>query len=675
MLQRPAVSERDALLGDSAGGCALPNDAGGPPSWAVATGLAILIGLIYGPAVNTPFIFDDVNAIVQNDSITSLWPMIGWVRPGPLNPPFELPTTARPLVNASFAVNYYFGGLDPTGYHVVNLVLHFFTAMLLWGITKRTLRLPYFHGEFEQSAGWLALGVAMLWALHPLQTEAVIYATQRTVLLMAFFYLATLYCSLRYWAASGQLATTGDREEPAVPPHRQSRSRAIWLMLAVIACLAGMASKEVMVSAPLIVLLFERTFISGSLASSLRRSWPLYIGLTSTWLLLLSLNINAPHSDAAGFNVGVPAFAWWLTQSKVIWMYLKLVVWPWPLLIHYQFPYFTSISQAWPYVVPLFLWGAATLVLLWRNLPSAFLSTWLFAILSPTLVIPIVTEMAAERRMYLALVAPVVIIVVGGYRLVTALARQRAEDPNSAANYCTPLVMIGVPTILITVAFCLISAKRLAAYDNELNLWLEVLQAHPNDAMAHQSIGAYLERTGDDAAAAEQYREVIRLDPHSVYAHYSLGLLLKKHGAYDEAVMHIAEAARILPRSASIRNNLGVTLYVAGHNDQAIEVFQSTIKMEPTYSTAYRNLGKALQKAGRYQESIEPFETTLRLDPKAIAVYGDLASSFIHLNQHPQAIAMFKKGLELARAVGDEENAKRFTAGLEGQSSKSALKE
>src|SRR6185436_11250999 len=112
------------------------------------------------------------------------------------------------------------------------------------------------------------------------------------------------------------------------------RARAAWLVCAVIACLAGMASKEVMVSAPLLVLLFERTFIAGSLRKALQRSWPLYVGLTSTWILLAVLSCNQPHLGSAGFGL-VPVHSWWLTQTHVLWIYLQLAVWPSPLLIHY----------------------------------------------------------------------------------------------------------------------------------------------------------------------------------------------------------------------------------------------------------------------------------------------------------------------------------------------------
>ena len=197
------------------------------------------------------------------------------------------------------------------------------------------------------SANWLASPVSFLWALHPLQTETVIYATQRTELLMAFFYLATIYCSLRYWLAQNH------------------RRRTTWLALATFASFAGMASKEVMVSAPLIVLLYERTFIAGSLAAALRRSWPVYVGLASSWLLLLLLAVSSPHGQSAGFGLSVAAPAWWLTQTQVLLLYLRLFIWPWPLSIHYHFPYLTTFAESWMYVVPVALLAGVTFVLLW----------------------------------------------------------------------------------------------------------------------------------------------------------------------------------------------------------------------------------------------------------------------------------------------------------------------
>ena len=148
----------------------------------------------------------------------------------------------------------------PRGYHLFNLMVHVLSAWLVMAIVRRTLILDYFEGRFQDASRTLALIAALVWAVHPLQTETVVYITQRTELLVGFFYLATLYASLRYWNA---ISPTG---------------RNTWLALATLACLAGMACKEVMVTAPVVVLLYERTFLAGSFRRALQKSWPLYIG-------------------------------------------------------------------------------------------------------------------------------------------------------------------------------------------------------------------------------------------------------------------------------------------------------------------------------------------------------------------------------------------------------------
>jgi hypothetical protein len=138
------------------------------PAWVAALVLSLAIGIVYGRALDSPFIFDDRAAIIHNASITALWPLIGTSgHHGPLNPMNGVPTRGRPLVNLSFAINYYLGGYSTTGYHAFNVIVHFGSAMLLWAITRRTLLLPYFRGRFDMSADWLALAVAVVWALHP----------------------------------------------------------------------------------------------------------------------------------------------------------------------------------------------------------------------------------------------------------------------------------------------------------------------------------------------------------------------------------------------------------------------------------------------------------------------------------------------------------------------------
>ena len=181
--------------------------------------LAIVIWAVYGRTVHAPFICDDLATVVKNPSIAKLWPLLDSSgHSSPLNPPEGIPTSGRPLLNLSLAINYYFGGLDPFGYHVVNIVMHLLSTLLLWAILHRTLRLEYFCGRFEHVAGALSFAVALVWAVHPLQTETIVYVTQRSEAMASLFYLATLYGGLRYWAATS--ATT----------------RSVWLILTTLAC-------------------------------------------------------------------------------------------------------------------------------------------------------------------------------------------------------------------------------------------------------------------------------------------------------------------------------------------------------------------------------------------------------------------------------------------------------
>jgi tetratricopeptide (TPR) repeat protein len=561
-----------------------------------------------------------------------------------MNPPPQLPTSARPLVNLSFAINYQLGGLNPIGYHAVNVAIHFLTALLLWAIARRTLRLPRFANQFETSAGWLALVVAMLWALHPLQTEAVIYATQRSELMMGLFYLATLYCSLRYWT------------ENTLRTHR-----AAWLTLAVFACLAGMASKEVMVSAPVVVLLFERTFVAGSLAKALRRSWPLYVGLASTWIQLIALNWNNPRSETAGFGLGLPAHVWWFTQAKVLLMYFKLIVWPWPLLIHYQLPYLFTFAKAWMYVLPVVLLGIVTLVLLWKNHPAGFLATCVFVILSPTSLVPILSEMAAERRMYLSLAAIVALLVIGGYRLAEVLAIRLVATPKTILSFRLPVVVVALLAFFLSAGCGWASARRLAAYHDEQGLWEEVLRYEPDNHLAHQNVGFYLDKRGKTAEAIEHYREAIRLSPDSVHAHYSLGLLLTKTNP-EQAVEHFTEAVRAKPKDPTMQNNLAYALFMAGRNNEAIEAFRATLELDPKRWIARTNLGLALQKAGRYEDALECFSKALETNPKALDIYNEVANTYALMNRPKKALAILKQAFAIARSTGDTKSAEAFAA-------------
>jgi tetratricopeptide (TPR) repeat protein len=616
-------------------------------TWCAAAFLGVIIGVIYGPSIRAPFILDDYNAIVSNESIDTLWPLLGDdERPGPLKPPKYLPTSARPLVNLSFALNYAAGGLQPAGYRCVNIAIHFLCAMLLWSIVRRTLRMSRFNGRFDAVADWLAMAIAIVWAAHPLASEAVIYVTQRTELLMALFYLATLYCSIRYWDA----------------PSRTGRRT--WLALAIVACAAGMLCKEVMVSAPLVVLLFERTFVANSFGAAVRKSWPLYAGLAGTWLLLILLNLGSPHSDAAGFGQDVSLLAWWYTQAKVFLMYLRLAALPWPILIHYDVDYLT-IGTAWPYLALIAVLGITALVLLWQNRPAGFLLACVFMILSPTSIVPIITEVAAERRMYLPLAAFVALAVLGIVFFEQVLRRRFGLEKDSAVDARTSWLWIGIPVVSVAAVFGAATFARAFAYNDPLKLWFDIVQLQPNNALAVSNVGVEFQRIGRSEDAIAWHRKAVAIKPDRAQFHYSLGLVLLNANQTQEAISEFREAARLLPNVAEYQSNLGAALFSAGVYKESIPLFRRALELDPRMWRAHHILGMALYGTGDLPGAIEHYRSALEINPRAVEVYLHLADAYIHNKQPSEAMAVARAGLEVARAARRDEFVLKFGEQIE----------
>ncbi len=608
--------------------------------------LGVAVFVVYYPAARGPFIFDDSATIVDNASIRQLWPLVGsGESAGPLNPSKATPAHGRPLVNLSFAVNYYFGGLDPFGYRVVHIVVHLLSAVLLWAIVARTLRLDYFQGRFDRVAEPLSFAAALVWALHPLNTESVVYVTQRTELMMGMFYLATLYCSIRYWTTA------------------QTAARATCLVLATLACLSGMLSKEMMASAPVMMLLFDRTFIAGSVRRALRRSWPLYVCLALTWVPLVALNYQGPRTPAAGFGLGVAAHEWWFTQAKVLFLYLKLAVWPWPLVIHYEIPYLASVAEAWPWLLTTGLLVIGTVVLFWRRSAVGFVAVWLFAVLSPTLVIPLVTETAAERRMYVPLAAVVPLLIVGAYVLHQQAWRRIARRAGRESIRRGPVVVFSLAATALAIGFGYLSSQRLAAYRDRLSLWQDAVVHQPHDPVVQTNLGTLLAEAGQIAEAILHLREAVRLDPDSHRARYNLARALEDSARPQEAIEQYRAALRLRPDDPSSHYNLARLLEKDCHARQAMEHYRQAIAAQPDFSTAHTNLGILLLTAGDTQEAITHFEAALR-EEQGLFNYTNLVVAYSTANRLDDAIPVAEKALELARAQGETSLARELEAAL-----------
>jgi tetratricopeptide (TPR) repeat protein len=619
----------------------IPGSAEGWRVLAVAGILALAALGAYWNSFNVPFLLDDKVSIDGNPSIEHLDRIVEVLSPAP-----PAQTVARPLLNLSLALNYAGGGLSVRGYHVVNLLIHVCAGLTLLGIVRRTLLSPPVRHRYGEAALPLAAFAALLWTLHPLQTEAVTYISQRAESLMGLFYLLTLYGFIRSvdvgrgrrtppprTAGFGRFdgLTAGD---PALQQSAIGRSNR-WLGLSAIACLCGMATKQVMVTAPVLVLLYDRALVSGSFRSAwANRRW-YYASLAATWLLLGFLMHQASLAAiSVGFQSGVSWPTYAATELRVVTDYLRLAFWPHPLV----FDYGSEILVTDPLTVaPHALIVVAMLVgvaLAWRRWPMVgFLGCWFFLILAPTsTIVPIAEQPMAESRMYLPLAAVVVLVTLLGYTLV----RRRV------------FVVLG----LVVVGLGALTVLRNQDYRSALSIWEDTIARHPRTSRGHCNLGialAQMPGRGPDAMA--QFEEALRLKPAYAEAHGNLGLALAQMpGRLPDAIAHYAAALRSNPNYAEAHNNLAVALaQVPGRLPDAMAHYEMALRLRPTDAGAHNNLGLALaQMPSRLPDAIAQFEEALRLKPDLAKAHSNLATALAKMpGRLADAIAHFETAVRL----------------------------
>jgi hypothetical protein len=535
--------------------------------------LIVIAGLwAYHNSFQGPFIFDDIPSISNNPYIRRLWPV--W---SAMSTPPNSSVAGRPVVGLTFALNYAGGGLNVWGYHAFNVMVHLLAALMLFAILRRTFEGEKLRGRFGTAAVWLAGAITLIWEVHPLQTESVTYIVQRTESLMGLFLLFTLYCTLR---------------------SSQSVHPRLWHMAAIVACALGMASKEVMVVAPVIILLYDRAFLVSSFRELGERRKGLYIGLAGTWLILAGLMAGTFPRETISFGMEIlTPWDYLKTETGVLVYYLRLCFWPGPLIIDYSNWAITpSLKAGFVSGVVVIVLLGATLWAFQRRPWLGFPGVWFFLILAPTSsFIPILGEVAAERRMYLPLAAVITLVVGGLWRLLAGL----------------PVDRRGVRTIWGLAAAMLIAAvltlgwltlRRNENYRTEVSIWRDTVQKAPTSFRAQYGLGLALATAGQPDEAGAAFFETLRLKPDFAQAQYDWGLGLMKAGRDEEALTHFNEAIHINPRYAQAQEGLGVVLYHQGKLAEAIEHFFEATRLNPNDMESHRNLMLALQEQQQQHE-------------------------------------------------------------------------
>jgi tetratricopeptide (TPR) repeat protein len=650
----------------------------GPPlanSWrlTILAAAAIVLAAVgaYHNSFSGVLIYDDVDAIIENQTIRRLWPI--W---SVLSPPRGGQTVSgRPLVNLSLAINYAASGEDVWSYHLTNLLIHIAAALLLFGILRRTFLMPVLRDRFGRAATPLALAAALIWTVHPLQAESVTYVVQRAESLAGLFYLLTLYCVIR-GAAPGTVPFFA-ADKPILPDAMSGEkgdcppwSASVWYAAAVLSCLLGIACKEILVTAPLMVLLYDRTFLVGSFAQTLRRRWGLYLSLAATWGLLAYLvySTGLIHRQP---EMGAPdAWSYARSQPGVILHYLRLSVWPHPLCFDCDWPVANTVGEILPGVVVLGLLLAATVWGLMARRVWGFLGAWFLLILAPTSSVFPLGELAYEHRLYLPLAAVVVLAVAGGYALWDRLL-PRPAGPGGQSPFSpgTPRGRVGLwaakkgtvpgpaaivrwaapPAMCAAVLAALgcATVARNSVYRSLLVFWQDAADKRPDGFFAQYYLGNAMASLDRPEAAIKYYQLALRRKPDYAPAHYNLANVLAAVEKNDEAIEHLQEALRLTPKYPEANNNLGNALVIVGRTEEAIERFRQALRLKPDYAEAHSNLGSALLALGKTNEAIDYFRRALRLNPDYAEAHSNLGSGLLALGRTNEAIDHFHQALRL----------------------------
>jgi len=589
--------------------------------------IALLGILAYSNTFTVPFQFDDDAYVVNNPLIRTFhyfaapFDVAELDRLSPDSFPVSLRYAflTRILGYLSFAVNYRVHGLDVAGFHILNLILHLANGSLVFLILRATLNRDSFSsGETRPGGSFtraISVIVPLLFVVHPIQTHAVTYITSRFVLLASFFFLLSLFLY------SKAIIST-------VP-----RARYLFYASALISAVSAMLTKEFTFTLPLVIALFDLTFLTGTWRERIKRLTPISLTLCIIPALVFiqqgkfhALDSTMRTITAADVSK-ITRADYLLTQFRVMATYLRLLFIPVNQNLDYDFPVYHSFFS-----MPVLLSFLLLLSLISvgfccyyitskrRDYPelrfTAFGIVWFFVTISIESGIIPLGEIIAEYRLYL----PSFGIIVAFTAFVHLAIRKLSTSPLLKGRMFTGLFSAAIIVLAVT------AHARNGVWKDEISLWEDAARKSPARLRPHQNLGTYYSMKGRLEDAKRELLIALKLDPGNFELHNNLGIVYRKLGDNDRAIREYTAALQLMPDDAMARYNLGNVYLAQGNYPEAIKRYGECLRMIPEYDELHNNLGIAYEKTGRFDYAVAEFEEALRLNPQNMNAKNNLAS-------------------------------------------------
>jgi tetratricopeptide (TPR) repeat protein len=498
----------------------------------------------------------------------------------------------RPIVALSIILNHELSGLNVVSFHALNIVVHVLAGLTLFGVVRRTLELPRWPAYWRERGPAIAFAVALLWMVHPLQTQSVTYIIQRCESMMGLFFLLAFYCAIRSW---------------------DSPRAVLWRLGSVLCGAAGACCKEVIVGLPLVVVLYDWIFVEGSPRRLWRQRWKLYLGLVATtWGTLFLLRKVSPGAgETAGFAFGgISPLSYFLTQPGVIIHYLRLSVLPLGQCLDYLgWPIATQPSDWLLPGLAVALLFAATLWAVWRRSWLGFVGAWFFIILGPTSSFMPIADVAFEHRMYLPLASVIVLAVVGAD---VALRKLGSVFGWSAG---TVKAVSGSLLVIVAGALIALTIRRNEDYRTSATIYADGIKRYPLTYRNYHNLGVALGDTNRTQARAE-CETALRLKPDYFLSNIQLGRLELADGEYQRAAENLFRGIQVPLHRAVTFAMLGQCHYELGNTKKAVTSFRQAASEKPRYAQFHLTLALLLHDAGEEQEAIAERATAMALKPE-----------------------------------------------------------
>ena len=556
--------------------------------------IVLLVVLAYLPALHGGFIWDDDAYVTNNplltapDGLRRIWFTM------------DSPSQYFPLTYTVFRLERSLWGLNPAGYHWVNILLHAINAVLIWRLLKR-LSVP---------GAWLA---AALFGLHPVQVESVAWITELKSVLSLFFILLTLFCWLE-WVGE--------------------RSRRFWYGLALGFYALALFSKTTACTLPaalLLILWLQTKPIDWRRLAQVVPFLALGLGMG-----LLTVWWERFHQGTQGKLFSLGGLERLLVASHALWFYAGKLFWP--VNLTFSYPRWT-IAPAQPsaYGWLVLSIGLGAVIYFTRRfvgrsvaVATLFYATTLSPLLGFVMLYTFRYTFVADHYQYVASLGLIALAAAG----ITLACKTK------------PWLKLAVGgALLLTLG--ILTWRQAGIYTNKETLWRDTLAKNPGCWMAENNLGTVFADKGRFEEAIEYYRKAIRIHPNNAEAQYGLGLVFAAQGRLDEAIENYRKAIQINPDYCNALNDLGYALADKGQFDEAIENFRKAIRINPNCAEAQYNLGNALAAKGQFDEAIENYYKAIRIDPDYAEAHSNLGVALAEEGKIDEAIVHFQRALEL----------------------------